>query len=65
MSPLIQEWMAAWHGDVSLEKSLGNRYPGFTDHVVHPLALKQNQCIEFVILPGKFVELLLLAILMV
>lgn len=29
------------------------------DLVVHPCALKQNQCIEFVILSGKWIELLL------
>lgn len=41
------------------KKCLENRYPDFTGHVVHPFALKQNQCIEFVILSGKWIELLL------
>lgn len=31
----------------------------FYKHVVHLFALKQNQCIEFLILSGKWIELLL------
>lgn len=41
----------AW--ECFLGKTCRKQIPGLMDHVVHIFALKQNQCVGFVILSGK------------